>query len=222
MSDYDKKIELRTLNPSIIQQVNTMRKQNPSLKILIEIPNTKGISSELLQTLDSRVSIRIAGAYDKERVSRLGGVNYSNGETGQYYTDAVIYSRNEAIKIVSAMEKIEKDFEEQNFSQLEKLVHIYDKLKSGIMYDPKFETKPSSEIRSLRGFITGQTVCAGYAVILKEMLDRQGIECHYVSGKTSREGGHAWNIVSLDGKKYHPIDLTWDNTKFRGRRIKNS
>ena len=221
MSDYDRKFEIKTLTPSVIQQLNAMRQQNPSQRILIEIPNTKGISSDLLKTLDSRVSIRIAGAYDKERVSRLGNVQYKNGETGQYYTDAVIYSRNEAVKIVSAMEKIEKDFEGQNFSQLEKLVHIYGKLKSGVMYDPKFETKPSSETRSLRGFITGQTVCAGYAVMLKEMLDRQGIECHYVSGKTSREGGHAWNVVSLDRKKYHPIDLTWDNTRFRGRTIKN-
>ncbi len=219
MSNFDRKIELKTLTPSVIQQLNAIREQNPSQKILVEIPNTRGISSKLLKTLDSRISIRIAGAYDKDRVSRLGGVRYDDGETGQYYTDAVIYSRNEAIKIVSAMEKIEKDFEWQNFSQLEKLVHIYSKLKSGIMYDPKFESKPSSETRSLRGFITGQTVCAGYAVMLKEMLDRQGIECYYVSGKTSRESGHAWNVVSLDGKKYYPVDLTWDNTKFRGRKI---
>ena len=29
------------------------------------------------------------------------------------------------------------------------------------------------------------------------------------------EDGHAWNIVTIDGKNY-PIDLTWDNGKFRG------
>ena len=176
MSNYDKKFELTTLNSSVIQQINDYRNQNKSQKILIEIPNTKGISSELLKKLSPSVSIRIAGAYDKERVNRLGNIRYRNGETGQYYTDAVIYSRNEAVKIVSEMEKIEKDFKGQNFSDFEKLVHIYGKLKSGIMYDPKFETKPSSETRSLRGFLTKQTVYAGYSVMLKEILDRQGIE----------------------------------------------
>ena len=117
--------------------------------------------------------------------------------------------------IVSSMEQIEKGFEGQNFSPLEKFVYIYEKLRTGIKFDPKNETKPSSEIRSLRGFITRETVCAGYAVMLKELLDRQGIECHYVSGS-----GHAWNIVSFDGKKYYPIDLTWDSNKYMGRRYK--
>lgn len=35
------------------------------------------------------------------------------------------------------------------------------------MYDPKHEQKLSSETRSLRGLITKNTVCAGYAMILK-------------------------------------------------------
>lgn len=81
---------------------------------------------------------------------------------------------------------------------------------------PKFEQKYSSEIRSLRGLITKQTVCAGYAVILKEFMDRNNIECEFVRGgtKSGQASGHAWNIVTIDEKKY-PIDLTWDNTKFR-------
>lgn len=185
MSNFDVKFTPDTLTPSAIQRLNNIKRSDPSQKILVDIPNTKGISSEMLKTLDPGVSIRIAGAYDEERVKRLGGVKYSNGETGQYYTDAVIYSRNEVITILSAMEKIEKGFEGQDFTKLEKLVYIYDKLKSGIMYDPKHEGKKSSETRSLRGFITRETVCAGYAVMFKEMLDRQGIECHYVAGKSS-------------------------------------
>ena len=219
MSNYDRKISYTTLDSRTIQEINNIRAQNPRQKILIEIPNTKGISSDLIKKLDPSVSIRIAGGYDKDRVARLGNVVYKNGETGQYYTDAVIYDRNEVVSIIKEMEKIEKDFEGQDFSDFEKMVHIYGKLKSGIMYDPKVETKPSSEIRSLRGLVSKETVCAGYAMIFKEMLDRQGITCHYVEGKTAREGGHAWNVVSMDGKNY-PIDLTWDNTNFRSGKSK--
>lgn len=186
MSNYDRKISLTTLNSRTIAKINALKFQNPRQKILIEIPNTKGISSQLLNTLNQDISIRIAGAYDKERVDRLGNVQYENGETGEYYTSAVIYTRNEAVKIVSEMEEIEKGLDGQDTDQLEKLVYIYEKLKAGIMYDPKFETKSSRDIRSLRGLITKQTVCAGYSVILKELLDRQGIECHYVSGKAGR------------------------------------
>lgn len=220
ISDYNRIVRCTTLTPSKIQELNDMRRKNPSQRILVEIPNTKGISSELLEKLSPRISIRIAGAYDKKLVERRKGVRYVSGETGQYYTDAVIYTKYEAVEIVSAMEEIEKGFEGQNFSKLEKFIHIYDKLKAGVMYDPKFEGKPSSEIRSLRGFITGQTVCAGYSVMLKEMMDRQGIECHYVEGMAGREG-HAWNVVSFDGQKYHPIDLTWENSKFRSRSIED-
>lgn len=177
-----------TLNSDIIRKINEEQKKNPNQKLVIQIPNTKGISSKMLKELDPNVSIRIEGAYDSDLISRKGNDKYSNGETGEYYTTAVIYTRNEAIQIVSEMEKIEEGLKGQDFSQLEKLVYIYERLKSSVMYDPKFESKPSKDTRSLRGLITKQTVCAGYAVIFKEMMDRQGIECRYVSGR-ARNGG---------------------------------
>lgn len=188
MNQYDGKIKLSTLNSNMIKKINEIQMINPNQKLYIEIPNTKGISSKMLRQLASNISIRIEGAYDKERVSRLGDIKYADGETGEYYTTAVIYTRNEAIQIISEMEKIEEGLKGQNFNQLEKIVYIYGKLKSGIMYDPKYEYKSSKDIRSLRGFITKKTVCAGYAVMFKEMMDRQGIECHYVSGKTHGGG----------------------------------
>lgn len=219
MYNYNQTLKYTSLNEAVINHLNTMLEQNPHQTILVEIPNTKGVSSNLLRQLNPRVSLRIAGAYDDKRIQRYGKTKYKNGETGEYYTTAVIYKKSEAIKIVEEMERIEKGLDKQNFSQLEKVVYIYENLKSGIMYDPKFEEKQSREVRSLRGLITKQTVCAGYAVILKEMLDRQGIECHYVSGKARNGGGHAWNIVTIDGKNY-PIDLTWENGKFRGGKSK--
>ena len=57
-------------------------------------------------------------------------------------------------------------------------------------------------------------------------MDRNGINCEYVEGHTKiddngkRTGGHAWNIINIDGKKY-PIDLTWDNTMFRSGKLKS-
>ena len=219
MNNYDRKISLTTLNASTISQINALKTQNPQQKILIEIPNTKGISSELLKNLDKGISIRIEGGYDKSRANRLGQIKDFHETTGIYCTTSVIYTRDETISIISEMEEIEKGLEGQGAGQIEKLVYIYGRLKSGIMYDPKFEKKPSRDIRSLRGLVTKQTVCAGYALILKEMLDRQGIHCEFVVGKTKGGNGHAWNIVTIDGKNY-PIDLTWDNCRFRSGAFK--
>ena len=212
MINYDKKYVFEHLHPRNIEQLNELKRRYPSLNILVEIPNTQDLSSEMLKKLDKRIAIRVAGGYDKNRIDNCNDIQYENGETGEYFTTAVIYTRNELVKIIEEMEKIESKLD-SNWSSLQKTIYIYNALKNNIMYDPKYKTKPSSEVRSLRGFISRQTVCAGYSLMFKEMLERQGITCHYVEGKS-----HAWNIMEIDGKLY-PIDLTWDNSHFRRGRM---
>lgn len=219
--DYQYKITFKLGEDFDVNYVNRICRQYPNARILVEVQNTKGITSQMLRKLTSNnFSIRIAGGYDQERCERRKDIKFNNGEDGSYYNDAVIYTKNEAIKIVEAIEKIEKGINPR-WSQLQKLIYVYDRLKTGIMYDPKYEKKFSCEIRSLRGLLTKQTVCAGYSMILKEFMDRQGIECEYVEGSThaNGDGAHAWNIITIDGKKY-PIDLTWDNTAFRSGKSK--
>lgn len=207
-SNYQSKIVFKFNEPFDVNYVNNVCRQHTNGKVLVEIQNTFGINSQLLERLDSNVSIRIAGAYDDTRLNIYINQTFGNEDCKTYYYDSVIYTRNEAIKIVQEMEKVEKGINE-NWSKIQKVIYIYNSLKCGIMYDPKYKSRKSKDVRSLRGLITKQTVCAGYALIFKEMLDRQGIRCDYVRG-----GGHAWNIVTIDGKMY-PIDLTWDNTLFR-------
>ncbi len=216
MIKYDRTFNFNTIDQKVIDYVNEIKKNNPGITILINIPNTKGISSELLKGLDSKVCIRIAGGNDNDRLEKRKNVVFNNGETAEeYYWDAVIYTRNETIKIIEELEKVEKTLD-SNYSETEKSVYFYEKLKESIIYDPKFKQKPSKDTRSLRGLITKQTVCVGYSMIYKELCDRNDVPCHYVEGK-----GHAWNIICTDGE-YHGIDLTWDagaynrgNTKAR-------
>lgn len=206
--DYQYKITFKLNEPFDINYIKNVCNQYPNSKILVEVQNTKGMTSSMIRQLGSNVAIRIAGGFDEDRCK--------NGHfTGNGYTESVIYTRNETIKILEEIERIESGLN-KNWSDIQKLLYVYDRLKTGIMYDPKFEQKLSSEIRSLRGLITKQTVCAGYALILKEFMDRNGISCEYAEGytKANGTGGHSWNIVNIGGKKY-PIDLTWDNTTFR-------
>ncbi|ABK61404.1 transglutaminase domain-containing protein [Clostridium novyi] len=52
-------------------------------------------------------------------------------------------------------------------------------------------------------------VCESYAKAMYELLNAVGIECKYVTGHGNR-GGHAWNMVKLDGQWYN-LDATWDD-----------
>lgn len=219
--DYQYKITFKLNEPFDIDNVKKVCNQYPDAKILIEVQNTKGITSSMIRQLSSNIAIRVAGGYDEDRIRRHGNMHFRNGETGEYYTSAVIYTRNETIKILEEIERIESGLN-RNWSDIQKLLYVYDRLKTGIMYSPTFEHQLSSETKSLRGLITKQTVCAGYAMILKEFMDRNGINCEYVEGFVNSDGtgGHAWNIVNIDGKKY-PIDLTWDNTTFRSGKSKS-
>lgn len=218
---YDYKITFKLNQPFYVIYVKDLCERYSNSKILVEVQNTKGITSSMIRQLGSNVLIRIAGGYDEERISRYKGQTFGNETTEDYYYNSVIYTKNETIKILEEIEKIESGIN-KNWSSIQKLIYVYDRLKTGIMYDPKFEQRFSSEIRSLRGLITKQTVCAGYAVILKEFMDRNNIECEFARGgiKSGQTSGHAWNIVTIDGKKY-PIDLTWDNTKFRAGKQNN-
>ena len=205
---YDYKITFSQNQPFDINYINRLCNQHPNNKYLIEVENTKNISSHMLRQLPHNVIIRIAGGYDEQKVKN--GYFKGNG-----YYDSVIYTRNETIKIVEEIEKIEAGIN-KSWSDIQKVVYIYDRLKREIMYAPKYKQLSSKDVRSLRGLITKQTVCAGYAIIFKELMDRQGISCEYVEGFANfYYSGHSWNIITINGKKY-PVDLTWDNTRFRG------
>ena len=57
-------------------------------------------------------------------------------------------------------------------------------------------------------FAQGRAVCAGYAGAVQYLLERLGVETIYVSGETKMSsGGHAWNIVNIDGNYYY-VDAT--------------
>lgn len=59
-------------------------------------------------------------------------------------------------------------------------------------------------------------VCAGYSYTMKTLCDTAGIQAEWVSGNTKQGfadlmhlgGNHAWNIITVNGKK-HLYDVTW-------------
>lgn len=202
--DFRDNINVDELN----KKISDFYRSYPLSTIILQVPSTKGAVSSLVEKIDNRVKIRIASAYDDERIEAFKNVIYKSGATWkEAYFDSVVYTRNETIRILREIEKIESGIME-NWSDLQKTIYIYDKLKESIMYDHKYEKKTWSEIRSLRGLITKQTVCAGYSLILKEILERNGITCQFITGNS-----HAWNVIIIDDNIYS-ADLTCDNSNF--------
>ena len=59
-------------------------------------------------------------------------------------------------------------------------------------------------------FHEGVSVCEGYACAAKLMLNEFGILCDIEIGVCTNGGGHAWNLVQLDGQWYQ-LDVTWND-----------
>lgn len=67
--------------------------------------------------------------------------------------------------------------------------------------------------------IEGKGVCQGYALFAYKLLDALGVEVRYVTGEVA-SGGHAWNLVNVDGSWYH-LDTTWnDPLPDRGQEVR--
>ena len=45
---------------------------------------------------------------------------------------------------------------------------------------------------------------------LKAILDRLGVQCDFVVGVCTNGGGHAWNLVNIEGDWYQ-LDITWND-----------
>lgn len=199
-------------HPFDIKRINNACDFYAPKTVLVELPNTKGISSYMIRQLRDNVHIRIAGGYDEKHLRDYANTiwkdeNYSE-TTQEFMYEAVIYSRNETIRILEQLEKLDRGIL-KSWTPIQQIIYTYDYLKKDVMYDPKYKTHKAREVRSLRGLLTKKTVCAGYSLMFKEVMDRHNIKCEFAIGN-----GHAWNIINLDGRKY-PIDLTWDNEEFR-------
>lgn len=95
-------------------------------------------------------------------------------------------------------------------SDYEKLKAIYTWICDNVNYDSVNlnDSDYTLKYSAYAALIDKTAVCQGYAVLLYRLALMAGIDARVVTG-TAKGGGHAWNIVKLDGKWYH-VDATWD------------
>ena len=102
-------------------------------------------------------------------------------------------------------------------SELKREIIIHDALVDSVTYDFEAaeEDDSSHDAFNIYGaFVRKKAVCTGYAGAMKMLLNLVGIECRTAVGM-SKNTGHMWNQVRIDGEWYD-LDVTWDDSTTEG------
>ena len=98
----------------------------------------------------------------------------------------------------------------------DKVKAIHDKICSMVTYEDKnlgnaYYQTPYSLYIDADGDGKVETVCAGYAKMMKLQCDKYGIPCVLVTGVTDTGEAHMWNYIQLEDGKWYAVDATWDD-----------
>ena len=177
-----------------IERINSFKNRTTLI-----LENTVGLSSELISKIKS----------DRVVFSIKGGLDYDTKEKykEQKYVDRTFVSPAGLKNILKYFEYNERMID-PNWNEFEKAMFLYNALVVDMEYAQDYDniqSKGTTE-RSLNGILYGKLVCAGFAQVYKEMLDRVGIKNYY----QNQRDVHAFNVIEIDGKRYG-VDVTWDN-----------
>lgn len=187
---------------------------------------------------EGEYEIRLSGFSVKNHLSKIKKAVYNNNTTfGKiqsflyYYSGDVIFkivvqvektyqyemarafadegyldkTTNTTVKdIYPVVKKIIKENIKSDMTDYEKEKAIHDYMIKTYSYDTSYSMFNVEEL-----LLKKKGVCQAYADTFQLLLDLVGIECLTQVG-IANGGGHAWNIVKLDGEWYN-VDVTWDD-----------
>lgn len=245
--DFNKIQDLTiTINDSFNQSDEELEKTvdilNNMLNAKTEAPiaDFERIKSVNELTLPTRIIIKSAAELSTRQIednSNIESVSIQDKENSIMH-QAEPYTREEFLAVRKRIDEITSDIEipEQSVPGREKKIfaQVYKKLAEQIVYDhhaisdegEKDEKLQTTSRNLYGGLVQGKAVCAGYADILRNVLSCFEIDARFIGEKVSLEpghsfhkdeGGHAWNMVTLDGKSYL-TDLTWDRNNIVANR----
>lgn len=152
--------------------------------------------------------------YDNTLCGIVYGVSPAFQESGSEYKikKNIINDAKEALS--NAKEIVEKYQEKSDYEKVfgyaEEICALTDYNYAAVEDDSDYAREnygPWNMVYVFDRDTSTNVVCAGYARAFQYLCSLGGIECHYVTGTVSDGGGHAWNIVVIDGENYF-VDLT--------------
>ncbi len=94
-------------------------------------------------------------------------------------------------------------------SDYEKVKAIQDYITANVSYDHEhLNQNYPLMFTAYAALVNGTAVCQGYTNLFYRMALDAGLDCRIITG-TGNGGGHAWNIVRINGI-YYNIDPTWN------------
>lgn len=95
-----------------------------------------------------------------------------------------------------------------------KVLLIHDRLITHCHYSEDYDYEnggyADDDYNAYGALVGGKAICQGYTLGLSYLLDYVGINSYTCASDMLL---HAWNIVIVDGEKYH-VDATWDDPLF--------
>lgn len=152
--------------------------------------------------------------YETPELFHIKGLGYST--SGGYFTalyasyhyTATEYSTMYPEFVAGANKLLEGIKDNDNLNDVEKALLLHDRI--AIWCEYTMGTKPRASYNAYGVFANKSAVCMGYALAYDYLLKQVGIDSYYCS---SNALNHAWNIVYIDGVKYH-VDVTWDDPTY--------
>ena len=137
--------------------------------------------------------------------------------TLRYLVDSMEQKEEMQKQLSEAMDSILKSIP-ADADDFTKELMIHDWLLNRVSYSDEAAadtTGGHASAYTVYGAIVEQkAVCEGYARSMQLLLNKVNVPCALISGvgvdQSGKSSDHMWNIVTIDGKKYH-LDATWND-----------
>ena len=141
--------------------------------------------------------------------------SWSWGNDGDYYLFEIAYAID--IPTLIAMKVQTADLVDAAVAALNvtgkshyEIIWTVNEYLCDTIYYPAQEPYAPETHTAYGALANGTAVCEGYALAAKLMLNELGIPCDIQTGTCTGGGGHAWNLVQLEGQWYQ-LDVTWND-----------
>ena len=121
------------------QVLSQILQQQSNERILIELPNTIGLSDEIINALTDNIDVRIIGGLTDEYAK-----SHKDSDALDHLREKATYSKQELQEIMGKFKEIESHIDPQ-WNDYEKALYLYEYVKYNVVYRKNIEQAPDGK-----------------------------------------------------------------------------